>query len=42
MRVRVMTYNIQGHAAERQQDHIIKVAETVAGAKPDVVALQEV
>ena len=42
MRVRVMTYNIQGHAAERQQDHLIKVAETVAAATPDVVALQEV
>src|SRR3954454_17093419 len=37
-----MSYNIQGHAAERQQDHIIKVAETVAAAQPDVVALQEV
>jgi len=42
MRVRVMTYNIQGHAAERQQDHIIKIAETVSAEKPDVVALQEV
>jgi endonuclease/exonuclease/phosphatase family metal-dependent hydrolase len=40
--MRVMTYNIQGHAAERQQDHIIKIAETVAAAAPDVVALQEV
>jgi endonuclease/exonuclease/phosphatase family metal-dependent hydrolase len=38
----VMTYNIQGYAAERQQDHIIKIAETVAAARPDVVALQEV
>jgi endonuclease/exonuclease/phosphatase family metal-dependent hydrolase len=42
MRVRVMTYNIQGHAAERQQDHIVKVAETVAAAQPDIVAMQEV
>src|SRR6185369_1909301 len=42
VRLRVMTYNIQGHAAERQQDHMIKIAETVAGEKPDVVALQEV
>jgi len=42
MRVRVMTYNIQGHAAERQADHIVKVAETVASLQPDVVALQEV
>jgi len=37
-----MTYNIQGHAASRQQDHIVKIAETVASVQPDVVALQEV
>jgi endonuclease/exonuclease/phosphatase family metal-dependent hydrolase len=42
MHLRVMTYNIQGHAAERRADHLVKVAETIAAVRPDVVALQEV
>jgi len=41
-RMRIMTYNIQGHAASRRADHIPKIAETIAGAAPDVVGLQEV
>jgi endonuclease/exonuclease/phosphatase family metal-dependent hydrolase len=40
--VKVMTYNIQGHAAARRPDHIPKLAEVIAAASPDVVGLQEV
>ena len=39
---KVMTYNIQGHAAARRADHIPKIAETIAAVAPDVVGLQEV
>lgn len=37
-----MSYNIQGHAAARREDHLPKLAEVIAAAKPDVVGLQEV
>ena len=37
-----MSYNIQGHAAARRPDHLPKIAEVIAAAKPDVVGLQEV
>src|SRR5438034_208453 len=40
--VKVMTYNIQGHAASRRPDHIPKIAEVISAASPDVVGLQEV
>ena len=40
--VRLMTYNIQGHAAAGRPDHIPKIAEVIAAAHPDVVGLQEV
>lgn len=40
--VRVMTYNIQGHAAASRPDHVPKLAEVIAAASPDVVGLQEV
>jgi endonuclease/exonuclease/phosphatase family metal-dependent hydrolase len=42
MDLKVMTYNIQGHAASRRDDHIPKIAETIAGNAPDLVGLQEV
>jgi endonuclease/exonuclease/phosphatase family metal-dependent hydrolase len=42
MNLKVMTYNIQGHAAARRQDHVPKLAEVIAGAAPDIVGLQEV
>jgi endonuclease/exonuclease/phosphatase family metal-dependent hydrolase len=42
MQLRVMTYNIQGHAAAKRADHLPKIAETIAAAAPDVVGLQEV
>jgi endonuclease/exonuclease/phosphatase family metal-dependent hydrolase len=42
MNLKVMTYNIQGHAAARRPDHVPKLAEVIAGASPDVVGLQEV
>ncbi|HEX7830598.1 MAG TPA: endonuclease/exonuclease/phosphatase family protein [Thermoanaerobaculia bacterium] len=37
-----MSYNIQGHAAARREDHLPKLAEVIASVKPDVVGLQEV
>lgn len=40
--VRVMTFNIQGHAARGRSDHLPKIAETIAAVAPDVVGLQEV
>lgn len=40
--VRIMSYNIQGHAAARREDHLPKLAEVIASVKPDVVGLQEV
>lgn len=40
--VKIMSYNIQGHAAARRPDHLPKLAEVIAAVKPDVVGLQEV
>ncbi len=40
--VKVMTYNIQGHAANGRADHLPKIAEVITAAAPDVVGLQEV
>jgi endonuclease/exonuclease/phosphatase family metal-dependent hydrolase len=40
--VKIMSYNIQGHAAARRQDHLPKLAEVIASVAPDVVGLQEV
>jgi endonuclease/exonuclease/phosphatase family metal-dependent hydrolase len=40
--LKVMSYNIQGHAAVRREDHLPKLAEVIAAARPDVVGLQEV
>ncbi|HEX6177428.1 MAG TPA: endonuclease/exonuclease/phosphatase family protein [Thermoanaerobaculia bacterium] len=40
--LKVMTYNIQGHAARGRPDHVPKLAEVIAAANPDVVGLQEV
>lgn len=40
--LRVMSYNIQGHAAIRRDDHLPKLAEVIAAVRPDVVGLQEV
>lgn len=37
-----MSYNIQGHAAARRDDHLPKLAEVIAAENPDVVGLQEV
>ena len=42
MQLKVMTYNIQGHAAGGRADHLPRIAETIAAAAPDVVGLQEV
>jgi endonuclease/exonuclease/phosphatase family metal-dependent hydrolase len=40
--IRVMTYNIQGHAAARRADHLPKIAEVISAISPDVIGLQEV
>ena len=40
--LKVMSFNIQGHAAARRQDHLPKLAEVIAAVGPDVVGLQEV
>ena len=40
--LKVMTYNIQGHAARGRPDHVPKLAEVIAAASPDIVGLQEV
>ena len=40
--LKVMSYNIQGHAARGRPDHLPKLAEVIAAVKPDVVGLQEV
>jgi len=40
--LKVMSYNIQGHAAVRREDHLPKLAEVIAAVNPDVVGLQEV
>lgn len=40
--LKVMTYNIRGQAAARRADHLVKIAEVISSASPDVVGLQEV
>src|SRR3954447_19739579 len=40
--VKLMTYNIQGHAASGRPDHLPKIAELISAAAPDVVGLQKV
>ena len=42
MQLKVVSYNIQGHAASRRADHIPKIAETIAALSPDIIGLQEV
>lgn len=42
MQLKVVSYNIQGHAASKRADHIPKIAETIAALTPDVIGLQEV
>lgn len=40
--LKIMSYNIQGHAALRREDHLPKLAEVIAAVNPDIVGLQEV
>jgi endonuclease/exonuclease/phosphatase family metal-dependent hydrolase len=42
VQIKVVSYNIQGHAASGRADHIPKIAETIAALHPDVIGLQEV
>jgi len=37
--MKVVSYNIQGHAAAKRNDHIPKIAETIAALAPDVIGL---
>ena len=40
--LRVLSYNIQGHAALVSEDHLAAIARVIREQRPDVVALQEV
>jgi endonuclease/exonuclease/phosphatase family metal-dependent hydrolase len=40
--LKLMTYNIQGHAAKGRPDHLPKIAEVISAVSPDAVGLQEV
>jgi endonuclease/exonuclease/phosphatase family metal-dependent hydrolase len=40
--IRVLSYNIEGHAAAVRPDHLEEVARVIRELQPDVVALQEV
>lgn len=40
--IKFLSYNIQGHAAAKRDDHIVKIAQTITRIGPDVVGLQEV
>lgn len=40
--VKLMSYNIQGHAARGRADHVPKLAEVITSVAPDIVGLQEV
>ena len=40
--LKFMSYNIQGHAAAKREDHLPKLAEVIAAVNPDIVGLQEV
>ena len=40
--LRLMTYNIQGHAAARRSGHLAGIADVIRNAEADVVCLQEV
>jgi endonuclease/exonuclease/phosphatase family metal-dependent hydrolase len=40
--LKMMTYNIQGHAASRRTDHLEKIAKVIAAVSPDIAGLQEV
>src|SRR5436305_6451687 len=42
VQLKIVSYNIQGHAAAKRSDHIPKIAETIAALEPDVIGLQEV
>jgi endonuclease/exonuclease/phosphatase family metal-dependent hydrolase len=41
-RLRVMSFNIEGHASLIRSDHIEKIAETIRKYDPDIVGLNEV
>lgn len=40
-RLRVMSYNVQGHAALIRGDHVERIAETIRRYEPDIVGINE-
>lgn len=42
MQLKIVSYNIQGHAASRRADHLPKVAQTIVSLAPDIIGIQEV
>jgi endonuclease/exonuclease/phosphatase family metal-dependent hydrolase len=40
--LRVLSYNVQGHAARRRESHLKQIASVIQDARPDLVGLQEV
>lgn len=40
--LRVMSYNVQGHAARKRESHLQEIASVIKKAEPDVVGLQEI
>lgn len=40
--MKLLTYNVQGHAAARRADHLQRIAEVIGDVNPDVACLQEV
>jgi len=40
--VRVMSYNVQGHAARKRESHLEEISAAISKAQPEIVGLQEV
>ena len=40
--LRVLSYNIEGHAVARRREHIFEISKTIAALRPDIAGLQEV
>lgn len=40
--LRVMSYNVQGHAARKRESHLDEIATVITKARPDIVGLQEI
>ena len=40
MPLKIVSYNIQGHAAQRRADHLPKIAQMIVSLAPDIIGLQ--